>query len=132
MMNGNKEIVGSWVNDFDPVAYFSVKYRNENQKIEIFGIKINMTLQEWLKSDVCQILRKMDIKPFEWVWHSQIKNREDINHKWILTEGYLKPCDNTEAYVNWWNNLTDKERDSIKSIPNFDSNKFFKITGIKV
>ena len=131
-MNENKETACGWVNDFDPIAYFNVNYRKENQKVEIFGIKINMTLQEWLKSDAYQIFRKMDIKPFEWVWHSEIKNKEDLNYKWILTKGYLKSCDNTKAYINWWNSLTDKERDSIKSIPNFDGNKFFKITGIKV
>ena len=32
----------------------------------------------------------------------------------------------------WWDNLTDEEKDIIKSIPNFDPDKFFEITGIRV
>jgi hypothetical protein len=44
----------------------------------------------------------------------------------------LKIRDNTNACIKWWNELSERERNVIKSIPNFDAEKFFKITGIRV
>ena len=48
------------------------------------------------------------------------------------TGGYLKVLDESECSQIWWNGLSDKEKEVIKEIPNFDPDKFYKITGIKV
>jgi len=48
------------------------------------------------------------------------------------TGGYLRNVDNSECCVEWWEGLTDEEKEIIKGIPNFDGEKFYQITGIKV
>ena len=49
-----------------------------------------------------------------------------------ITGGYLKPINNSEHVVIWWQNLNDDEKSIIKSIPNFDKEIFKDITGIDV
>lgn len=37
-----------------------------------------------------------------------------------------------EACQNWWNNMTNKDKELIKGMPNFDAEIFKEITGIEV
>ena len=46
--------------------------------------------------------------------------------------GYLKKLSYKEAWQESLKNITDNEKEIIKSIPNFDSNKFEEITGVKI
>ena len=48
------------------------------------------------------------------------------------TGGYLKVLDESETAQIWWDGLSEKNKETIKSIPNFDAEKFEKCTGIKV
>lgn len=48
------------------------------------------------------------------------------------TGGYLKTLSFKEACINMWNNLTDREKNIIQSIPNFNKDKFKEITGIEI
>ncbi|MGI5927821.1 MAG: hypothetical protein ACOX8A_11725 [Thermacetogeniaceae bacterium] len=63
---------------------------------------------------------------------SEAEKAEHPEYK--IAGGYLKvkACDITDCWKEWWNNLDEDERDIIKSIPNFDAEKFYLITGIKV
>jgi len=49
-----------------------------------------------------------------------------------ITGGFLKVIHIVEAAEKWWSKLSNCDKDTVKSIPNFDSDKFYKITGIKV
>ena len=42
---------------------------------------------------------------------------------------YRMPTENRQS---WWNQLSEKEKKSIKSLPNFNAQKFYDITGIEV
>ena len=46
--------------------------------------------------------------------------------------GYLKTVSFKEACKIMWNKLTDKDKAEVTKIPNFDSEIFEEITGIKV
>ena len=48
------------------------------------------------------------------------------------TGGYLKILDESESAQIWWNGLSEENKETIKSIPNFDPEKFEKCTGIEV
>ena len=61
---------------------------------------------------------------------SDAEKVEHPEHK--VRGGYLKTRDNTDACIEWWNGLSQTEKRIIMSIPNFDSDIFFKITGVKV
>ena len=59
------------------------------------------------------------------------KEKED-NQTYETTGGYLKILDESNSAQLWWDGLTDKERQIIKDIPNFDAKIFKECTGIDV
>jgi len=48
------------------------------------------------------------------------------------TGGYLKTFTYKEAWSNAWNNANDEQKRWFLSLPNFDADIFFEITGIRV
>ena len=79
----------------------------------------------------------------------QVLNRNYANNWWICstnmseeekkahpeheyTGGYLKSVSFKEACRIMWDKLTDKEKDEVKKIPNFDADVFKEITGVNV
>lgn len=92
-----------------------------------------MTFKEWHNSKAYQILCRIQFKPATWVWASDMTDAEKVaNPEYKVTGGYLKVNNNERAFLDWWDSLTDEEKQIIKDIPNFDAEKFKKITGIKV
>ena len=92
-----------------------------------------MTFEQWRSSDAYRLLNKIDFRPADWIWFYKMSDEEKEQHSEAQTTGgYLKIRDNSDCCKEWWNGLSDKEKDIIKSIPNFDSDKFFEITGIRV
>ena len=104
-----------------------------SQPIMFFDNPANITFQQWRNSKACLLLRKIEFRPTEWICSNKMSDVEKEQHpEHETTGGYLKIRDNSECYLEWWEGLTDSEKEIIKSIPNFDSEKFYKITGIKV
>ena len=102
----------------------------EEQKIRIFDKETNMTLNEFRKSKYNKALRSVELKLTEWIWDTEEEMKEDAKKR--LIGGYLKEYSYKEACANWWDELTEENREIIKSIPNFDADKFYEITGIKI
>ena len=98
--------------------------------IKIFDKDTNMTLKEFINSKYNKALRSVELKLTEWIWYTEEEMKEDENKR--LIGGYLKEYSYKEACANWWNELTEENKEIIKSIPNFDSDKFKEITGIKI
>jgi hypothetical protein len=48
------------------------------------------------------------------------------------TGGYLKELDESECGQIWWDDLSEYNRNVIRSMPNYDAALFEEITGIKV
>ena len=57
---------------------------------------------------------------------------KEQNPTYKTTGGYLKIIDESEVAQIWWDGLDTTDKNIIKSIPNFDAEKFEKCTGIKV
>jgi len=129
--SGNYNVGNYNVGDFN-IGDFNVgSFNTERNKLKFFDKETDMTMEEWRKSEAFAILRKIDLSPVEWVWEI-----EHPNHK-TTGGGHLKKTDagrfNThKPFLTWWNGLSENEKEIIKSIPNFDAEKFFKITGIRV
>ena len=98
--------------------------------IKIFDKDTNMTLEEFIKSKYNKALCSVELKLTEWIWYTEEEMKEDDDKK--ATKGYLKKYTYKEACANWWSELTEENREIIKSIPNFDKEKFYEITGIKI
>ena len=89
-----------------------------------------MTLNEFRKSKYGKALRSVKLKLTEWIEYTEGEMKEDKNK--ILIGGYLKEYSYKEACANWWSELTEENKEIIKSIPNFDADKFYEITGINI
>ena len=102
----------------------------EEPTIRIFDKETDMTLNEFRKSKYGNALRSVKLKLTEWVEYTEEEKKEDDKKR--LIGGYLKEYSYKEACANWWNELTEENREIIKSIPNFDADKFYEITGINI
>lgn len=129
-------------------------------KIKFFDKDTNITLNEWRSSQACRVLcrvynyawkelcpefkeaisaialREIDKK------HDEIKHQNSTNDgltvesdafKSAALEFCYKQLTNHKVLFNgWWRELPDEDKEIIKSIPNFDPEKFEMITGIHV
>ena len=102
----------------------------EEQTIRIFDKDTNMTLSEFRRSKYNRALRSVKLELTEWIEYTEEEKKEDDKKR--LIGGYLKEYSYKEACANWWSELTEENRNIIKSIPNFDADKFKEITGIKI
>lgn len=108
-------------------------FNTEQHKLKFFDQETDMTMEEWWASDACGLLNQVDFGSNEWVESENMTDAEKEQHpKHEVAGGYLKIRNYTERCIKWWNRLSKSQRNVIKSIPNFDAEKFFKITGIRV
>ncbi|HZK27073.1 MAG TPA: hypothetical protein VFD00_06015 [Thermoclostridium sp.] len=78
-------------------------------------------------------MNRIDFRPADWIRSDKMSDAEKSEHsEHETTGGYLKIRDNTNACTEWWNGLTQREKQVIIDIPNFDHGKFRLITGIDV
>nr|DAQ28906.1 MAG TPA: hypothetical protein [Caudoviricetes sp.] len=69
----------------------------------------------------------------KWVDLSDMADKEKPGHPGCETcGGYLKTYGYKEAWENAWDKMTGSERESVKTLPNFDPDIFYEITGIRV
>ena len=102
----------------------------EEPTIRIFDKDTNMTLREFIKSKYNRALRSVKLELTKWIEYTEEEKKEDDKKR--LIGGYLKEYSYKEACANWWSELTEENREIIKSIPNFDADKFEEITGINI
>ena len=99
----------------------------------MFNKPSNITYRDWVNSDARYLLNQIPKDVVEWIWSDDMTDEEKTAHpEHETTGGYLKVLDESECCQIWWNGLTNDDKNIIKSIPNFDPKKFFKITGIRV
>ena len=105
----------------------------EDQKILIFDKPSDWTLKDWWNSDAKHLLNQIPKSVVEWIYSSDMTDEEKEKYPTHeATGGYLKVLNESESAQIWWNGLSEKDKETIKSIPNFDVEKFEKCTGIKV
>ena len=99
-------------------------------KIRMFNKPSEWTYYNWRESEACRLLSQ--IETHKWIHLSDMNNDEKFRHPEAkVMGGYLKELDRAEAAQAWWDDLTDRERDIIRAMPNFDAKIFEEITGIK-
>ena len=125
---------GNWnTGDWNLASNCAGCFNTIPQPIMFFDNPANITFQQWRNSKACLLLRKIEFRPTEWICSNNMSDVEKERHpEHETTGGYLKIGDNSGCYLEWWEGLTDCEKEIIKAIPNFDNEKFYQITGIKV
>ena len=104
----------------------------EEPKIKIFDVQSDMTLSEWRNTEAAQIL-SWNFEQNVWIYSENMTDEEKEQYpSHETTGGYLRTFSFKEACDNMWNDLTDREKEVIKNIPNFNEEKFEEITGISI
>ena len=107
-------------------------FNTESQKLRFFDKETDMTFEQWQNSDARHLLNQIDFRPAYWIWSSDMTDEEKAaHHEHETTGGYLKNRDNTDRCTEWWNGLSERNRNIIRNMPNFDAEKFYQITGIR-
>ena len=119
--------------DWNKSSFNTGCFNTEEQKIMLFNKPSNMTYREWLESDARWLLNQIPKDVVEWVYEEDMTDEEKVAHPtYETTGGYLKVLDESECGQLWWGSLSDRRKDIIRAIPNFDSDIFFQCTGVRV
>ena len=134
IVNIGKNCTGRWnTGDWNKSSFNTGCFNTEEQKIMLFNKLSNMTYSEWLDSDARYLLNQIPKDVVEWVYEEDMTDEEKAAHPtYETTGGYLKVLDESECGQLWWGSLSDRRKEIIKAIPNFDAEIFFQCTGVRV
>ena len=119
--------------DWNKSSFNTGCFNTEEQKIMLFNKPSDMTYSEWMNSDARYLLNQIPKNVVELVYEEDMTDEEKLaNPTYETTGGYLKVLDESECGQLWWDGLSDRQKNIIKAIPNFDANIFQQCTGIEV
>ena len=125
---------GDWnTGDWNKSSFNTGCFNTEESTIMLFNKPSKWTYRDWLNSDARYLLMDIPKDVVEWVYENYMTEEEKKAHpSYKTTGGYLKVLDESECAQIWWNDLSETDRNKIKSIPNFDIEIFEQCTGIKI
>ena len=95
---------------------------NIEPKICLFNIQTDWTLKEFYNSKYYEAIMSSDFPLTEWKFDDN-PNENGVDGK-LIVNTYEEAC------RRWWQNMSARNKEIIKSIPNFDIDVFCDITGI--
>ena len=130
---GNRNTGNRNTGDWNKSSFNTGCFNTEEQKIMLFNKPSDMTYREWIDSDARYLLNQIPKDVVEWVYEEDMTDEEKAAHPtYETTGGYLKVLDESECGQLWWGSLSDRRKEIIKAIPNFDAEIFFQCTGVRV
>jgi hypothetical protein len=131
--SGNRNS-GDWNSgDWNKTCFSNGCFNTESPKIFLFNKPSDWTYQDWLNSDAKYILMNVPSNVLSWIWEDDMTDEEKTEHpEYQITGGFLKHIEKETGRQMWWDGLSDRQKDIIKKLPNFDKDIFKEITGIDV
>ena len=130
---GNRNTGDCNTGDCNKSSFNTGCFMTEEQKIFMFNKPSEWTYQNWVRSDARYLLNQIPKNVVEWIYSSDMTDEEKAEHPTHeTTGGYLKVLDESECGQLWWGSLSDRQKNIIKSMPNFDAEIFEQCTGVKV
>ena len=130
---GNRNTGNRNTGDWNKSSFNTGCFNTEEQKITLFNKPSGMTYREWMDSDARYLLNQIPKDVVKWVYEEDMTDEEKAAHPtYETTGGYLKVLDESECGQLWWGSLSDRRKEIIKAIPNFDAEIFFQCTGVRV
>ena len=119
--------------DWNKTCFSNGCFNTESPKIFLFNKPSDWTYQDWLNSDARYILMDCPSNVLAWVWDDDMTDEEKEQHpEYSVTGGFLKHIEKETGRQMWWDGLSDRKKDIVMQLPNFDKNIFKEITGITV
>ena len=105
--------------------------RKREDPIMFFNKESNMTWEDWYGHPSYYVASGLSMS--DWIdWNDMTDEEKKDNKSAFVCGGYLKAYKYKEAWANLWKTLDDDEKNSFKTLPNFDASIFEDITGIKI
>lgn len=125
---------GDWnAGDWNYSSFNSGCFNTSEHKILMFDEPSDWTYRDWLNSKAYWILFGMLKDVTTWVYACDMTDEEKTAHpEHVTTGGYLKKLDERNVAQDYWNSLSENQKQVILSLPNFDKEKFYQCTGIRV
>ena len=119
--------------DWNKTCFSNGCFNTESPKIFLFNKPSDWTYQDWLNSDARYILMNCPSNVIAWVWDDDMTDEEKEQHpEYSVTGGFLKHIEKETGRQMWWDGLSDRKKDIVMQLPNFDKDIFKEITGITV
>jgi len=105
--------------------------KKKEDTIPFFNKDSDMSWDEWYHHNAYAAAIKLEVT--KWIDWDEMTDMEKENNKNAYgCGGYLKVYEYKEAWKNLWSILDDDEKESFKTLPNFDPDVFEDITGINL
>ena len=130
--SGNRNS-GNWNSGNWNSGYYNSGFFNTiTPKATFFNKPTNLNFEEVYELPGMYVLRN-NFSNNIWIVSSGMTDEEKQAHPEHETcGGYLKALEYKDAWHETWNKLNEDEKAAVKALPNFDSDVFYEITGIKV
>ena len=130
---GNRNTGNRNTGDWNKSSFNTGCFMTEEQKIMFFNKPSDWTYNDWLRSDARYLLNRIPKNVVEWIYSGDMTDEEKAEHPTHeTTGGYLKVLDESDCGQLWWGSLSDRQKNIIKALPNFDPEIFEQCTGINV
>ena len=131
--SGNRNSGNRNSGDWNKTNFSNGCFNTEEPKIFLFNKPSDWTYRDWLNSDARYLLNQIPRNVVDWIWSDNMTNEEKEQHpEYEVVGGYLKILDESECGQLWWDSLSERYKNIIKAMPNFDKEIFEDVTGIKI
>ena len=119
--------------DWNDTSFSNGVFNTKEPNIYMFDELTEMTYRDWLNHPARFILNGVPFDELRWVYSEDMTDDEKKEHpEHDVTGGFLKEFDYSKNRQNWWDELDTDDKKTIKSLPNFNKEKFERIVGIKI
>ena len=119
--------------DWNSTYYSSGCFNTTEKGIWMFDKSTDWSIDEWRRSAAYKILRYIPREIVEWIPFTDMSDDEKEKYpSYKKTGGYLKVLDKRKAAQEYWNGLSECDKQKIYDLPNFNSEIFKQCTGIEV
>ena len=130
---GNRNSGNRNSGDWNKTNFSNGCFNTEEPKIFLFNKPSDWTYRDWLNSDARYLLNQIPKNVVDWIWSDNMTDEEKEQHpEYEVVGGYLKILDESECGQLWWDSLSERYKNIIKAMPNFNDEIFKEITGIDV
>ena len=131
--SGNRNSGDCNSGDWNDTSFSNGVFNTKEPNIYMFDELTEMTYRDWLNHPARFILNAVPFDELRWVYSENMTDHEKKEHpEHDVTGGFLKEFDYSKNRQNWWDGLDKRDKEKIKSLPNFDKEKFERVVGIKI
>jgi len=115
--------------DYNSGYYNSGAFNRDCPKMRLFEKELDMTIEEFYK----KYSTYAELKLNEWVPSDVMTEQEKKDNPFhTTTGGFLRTREYKDAWRLYWKETNDEGRNKFLSLPGFDAEIFFDITGVDV